>query len=576
MIVHALAVDYDGTIAEHGRVAPETAAALRRVRDSGRRLLLVTGRLLPDLRRVCPALDDLFDAVVAENGAVLYTPATREVRTLGDAPEPSLVEALRRRGVPFDLGSSLVATSEPYAASCLAAIREAGVERSLVFNKGALMLLPGGVTKGTGVEAALAALELSAHNLLGIGDAENDHAFLGMCECAVAVADAVPALRERADYVTRGGAGAGVVEFIEEHVLEDAVRLIPGLSRHHLELGRTEAGEPVTVPAHGTGLLVVGPSATGKSTLTGVIVERLVRAGRTFCLLDPEGDHETLAELEGVVTLGGRGRRTLPESEELQQLLRGPGGRLVLNLSALPTADRVRYATHVLAAVAAVRSASGLPHWLLVDEAHHVAPAEGSPATALLDVSGESLVLITLSAEHLARDARRTVTAVASTDHAAFRSALDALRADGRPARPWGGDDARPLEQGEALLARLGDAAPAPTRFRVARREVHHRRHVRKYAEGELPPDRSFFFRGPAGALNLRAANLKRFCELAEGVDEATWMWHLRRGDYSAWVRRDIKDAELADEIAAAERDGGEAPASRQRVLEAVRRRYAV
>ncbi|HXG05635.1 MAG TPA: phosphoglycolate phosphatase, partial [Candidatus Binatia bacterium] len=135
---------------------------------------------------------------------------------------------------------------------------------------------------------------------------------------------------------------------------------------------------------------------------------------------------------------------------------------------------------------------------------------------------------------------------------------------------------ARPLERGEALLARLGEGAAAPVRFRVARREVHHRRHVRKYAEGELPPDRSFFFRGPAGALNLRAANLKRFCELAEGVDDGTWMWHLRRGDYSAWVRRDIKDAELADEIAAAERDSAGASASRQQVVEAVRRRYAV
>jgi hydroxymethylpyrimidine pyrophosphatase-like HAD family hydrolase len=576
MIVHALAVDYDGTIAEHGRLAPETAAALKRVRESGRRLLLVTGRLLPDLRQVCPQVDELFDAVVAENGAVLYMPATREVRTLGDAPEPVLVEALRRREIPFELGSSLVATTEPYAEACLAAIRDAGVERSLVFNKGALMLLPGGVTKGTGVEAALAAMELSAHNLLGIGDAENDHAFLGMCECAVAVADAVPALRERADYVTRGRAGAGVIEFIEEHLLNDAARLVPGLARHHLELGRTPAGEPAAIPAHATGLLIVGPSATGKSTLTGVIVERLVRARRTFCLLDPEGDHETLAELEGVVTLGGKGRQTLPDFEELQSLLRGPSGGLVLNLSALSMADKVRYATRALAAIAAVRSASGLPHWLLVDEAHHLAPAEGSSAAELLDVTGESLVLITLSAEHLAREARRGITAVASTDHGAFRSALETLGADGRPFRPWTGDDGRPLERGEALLARLGDGATATLRFQVATREVHHRRHVRKYAEGELPPDRSFFFRGPAGALNLRAANLKRFCELAEGVDDGTWMWHLRRRDYSAWVRRDIKDAELADEIAAVEHDGAEAAASRRRVLEAVRRRYAV
>src|SRR5207247_2222765 len=84
---------------------------------------------------------------------------------------------------------------------------------------------------------------------------------------------------------------------------------------------------------------------------------------------------------------------------------------------------------------------------------------------------------------------------------------------------------------------KIGSGA-VPVRFRVARREVQHRRHVRKYAEGELPPDRSFYFRGPQAALNLRAANLKRFCELVEGVDEATWAHHLKRGDYSAWMRR--------------------------------------
>jgi hydroxymethylpyrimidine pyrophosphatase-like HAD family hydrolase len=223
MIIHALAVDYDGTIAEEGRVSAATASALRRVRESGRRLVLVTGRLLPDLRRVCPELDAMFDAIVAENGALLYLPARGEVRTLGAAPEPTLLDELRRRGVPFDLGSSIIATDEAFAEATLAAIREAGAERTLVYNKGSLMLLPGGVTKGTGLAAALAAFAISPHNLIGIGDAENDHAFLAMCEGAVAVADAVAALRERAHHVTRGGAGAGVVEFIEEHILADGV-----------------------------------------------------------------------------------------------------------------------------------------------------------------------------------------------------------------------------------------------------------------------------------------------------------------------------------------------------------------
>src|SRR5262245_35058300 len=105
MIVHVLAVDYDGTIAEHGRVSATTAATLQRVRASGRKLMLVTGRLLPDLRKVCPDVDGMFDAVVAENGALVYFPARRDVRILGAVPEPALLEALERRRVPFDLRS---------------------------------------------------------------------------------------------------------------------------------------------------------------------------------------------------------------------------------------------------------------------------------------------------------------------------------------------------------------------------------------------------------------------------------------------------------------------------------------
>src|SRR4029453_7799249 len=128
------------------------------------------------------------------------------------------------------------------------------------FNKGALMLLPGGVTKGTGLAIALAALQLSSHNMVGIGDAENDHAFLALSECAVAVADAVPALRERADYVTRGASAARVGGFIGEHLLHVFVDLTPPPTPHDLPLGEQGEGPPVTVSAHGTRLLIVGPS----------------------------------------------------------------------------------------------------------------------------------------------------------------------------------------------------------------------------------------------------------------------------------------------------------------------------
>lgn len=558
MIVHVLAVDYDGTIAAHGRLDPATARALARVRESGRKLFLVTGRLLPDLRRVCPDADRIFDAIVAENGALVHVPGRRDTRLIGDAPEPALVEALTRMGVRFDLGESILATDEAFAERALTAIREAGVERSLVFNKGSLMLLPGGVTKGTGLLAALATMELSPHNTLAVGDAENDHAFLSLAECAVAVADAIPALKERADHVTRARNGQGVIELIEEHVLDDLTGLLPKLTRHDLPLGLTPDGTPVTLPAHRASVLIVGPSGSGKSTLTGLLVERLVRAGRSFCLFDPEGDHQAFGELEGTLVLGGKTERALATPDEVAQLLRRPAGSLVLNLSALSMAEKVTYATKVLAVVSAVRAASGLPHWLIVDEAHHILPAEGSAAVDLVRAGAESLALITMSPDLLAADVRREVRTMLTTDPTA---------AEGGP----------PLARGEAMLVPLDGSGVPAVRFHVAPREVEHRRHVRKYTEGELPPERSFYFRGPDHRLNLRAANLVRFVELAEGIDEITWAHHLHGGEYSRWLRQVIKDPEIADEVGTIESNRDlSAGESRRRVLDAVRARYAV
>jgi hydroxymethylpyrimidine pyrophosphatase-like HAD family hydrolase len=573
MIVHVLACDYDGTIADGGQLTPDTLAVLARVRESGRKLFLVTGRMLDDLRSVCPGVDEVFDLVVAENGGLVYLPDRREVRRLGDEPEPRLMEALRRRGVPLDVGAAILATDATYAEPALAAIQETGVERSLVFNKGALMLLPGGVTKGTGLAAALDHCALSAHNLAGIGDAENDHAFLSMCECAAAVADAIPALRERADIVMSAPGHRGAIEFIEQHVLHDMAELAPRLHRHALKIGEDGAGAPVRLAAHDTRLLVVGPSATGKTTLTVTLVEQLVGAGRTACLIDPEGDYHSLAEMQRVLVMGGKGEHALPTPDELGQLLGRPGDSLVLDLSALARPEKVTYATKVLATANAVRSARGLPHWLVIDEAHHIFPADGSQAMELLPAGAESFCLITLGLEDLPREVVDRVNVVASTDLDAFRRATQG--AFGRYVHGLRLPTGVPLERGEAAIA-WRETDREAVRFRVSRRRIEHRRHVRKYTEGELPPDRSFFFRGPEQALNLRAANLARFVELADGVDEATWAHHLGAGDYSRWMREMIKDPELADEIQAIERAGQPPGESRRLALDAVRRRYAV
>ncbi len=193
----ALATDYDGTIAHDGVVDEATIEALERLKQSGRRLVMVTGRELPDLERVCPRLD-LFDRVVAENGALLYTPATKEQRPLGPPPPEPFVALLKAKGLePLSVGRVIVATWEPNETAVLDAIRTLGLDLQIIFNKGAVMVLPNGINKASGLGAALEDLGLSAHNVVATGDAENDLAFMRTCGCAVAVGNALPAVKRR-------------------------------------------------------------------------------------------------------------------------------------------------------------------------------------------------------------------------------------------------------------------------------------------------------------------------------------------------------------------------------------------
>src|SRR6202049_98953 len=238
-----LICDYDGTIAHDGRCAPSTIEALKRVRAPGRRLILATGRHVSKLEQVFPEYA-IFDRIVAENGAILYRPASEDCKVLADPPLPEFVEELRRRGVyPLSVGQCIVATWHPFETTVLDVIREMGLELQVIFNKDAVMVLPSGVYKVTGAQVALNEMKLSPHNAVGVGDAENDHAFLGICECGVAVANALPALKERADLVTGATHGAGVEEIIEQLLADDLRSLQPRLKRHDILLGHKENGE---------------------------------------------------------------------------------------------------------------------------------------------------------------------------------------------------------------------------------------------------------------------------------------------------------------------------------------------
>ena len=217
----ALAADYDGTLAQDGCVTDETVAALEKLRATGRKLILVTGRELDELLRVFPGAK-LFDRIVAENGALLYEPGTREIKIMREGPPPAFVDALKRRNVsPMSVGRVIVATWKPHETVVLETIRDLGLDLQVIFNKDAVMVLPASVNKATGLVWALKELALSVDEVVGVGDAENDLAFLAMSGRAVAVQNALPTVKECADLVTPADHGRGVEQLIAQLIADD-------------------------------------------------------------------------------------------------------------------------------------------------------------------------------------------------------------------------------------------------------------------------------------------------------------------------------------------------------------------
>lgn len=560
----ALASDYDGTLAHDGQVDKETLDAIERLVRSGRKLILVTGRELPDLQSVFPRLD-LCERVVAENGALLYNPATREKRVLAQPPSQKFLDDLKSRAVKdFSVGDVIVATWRPHEREVLESIRELGLELQIIFNKESVMILPSGVNKMTGLAAALDDLKLSPHNVAGIGDAENDHAFLDFCECSVAVENAIPALKEKADLTTAGARGAGVAEFIDRLIENDAGELESKLTRHSIPIGKAGDDE-ICLPAYGANLLVCGQSGSGKSTVVTGLLERIIERKYQLCLIDPEGDYENLEDCR---TIGDPKRP--PTVAHVTQVLEDPQTHVIVNLVGVSAADRANCFATLISDIQKQRLHAARPHWLVIDEAHHVLPSEWALTSAEMPKEVRNLILITVHPEHVSPTALRNVTHVLAVGGepgiliGEFAGTIEKTV----PEMP-----VTDLERGEAVFWSVLEDSVVVLKTDPPRHELH--RHRRKYSEGELEQELRFHFRGPENKLDLTAQNLNIFVQLAEGIDAETWRFHLQRGDYSSWLRQAVNDRELADEVQKVETDEGLSDSeSRERVKNAILQRY--
>lgn len=563
----ALATDYDGTLAADDRVPEPAVLALKRLRVSGRRVVLVTGRRLDDLLVFCSCIQ-LFALVVAENGAVVYNPHSREETRLANPPSKLLIQSLQARGVePLEIGQVLVATHAAHRAAVQDVLWELGLEAQVIGNRNAVMVLPAGVNKATGLEYALHELGLSRHEVVGIGDAENDHSFLERCECAVAVANAAPSIKQIAALVTAAENSSGVIELIDQLIGDDLHRLQGSLSQNLISLGKRTDGTLVELPPYGHNILIAGPSASGKSTLTAGIIERLMEKDYQVCIIDPEGDFGTLRD---VVALGNQSRA--PSVAEVLSILEDPKINLSANLLGIPLSDRPDFFAQLVPNLQAMRAHTGRPHWLVADEAHHLLPDTWGHAEAVLPSKLHETILVTVHPDHVTPAVLTPISVVVAVGDSPQQTLENFAEATGQPLC-WPEDlSYRP----DGVVTWLLQDGQAPFTMQTQPERAERLRHLRKYAEGNLRRH-SFFFRGADNRHNLKAQNLVVFCQMAQGIDEATWMHHLRRGDYSRWFRHGIKDDQLADQTERVEQRADLEPwQTRQMITELVSTRYTL
>lgn len=562
----ALVTDYDGTIANDGQMADVAVKSIERLRRSGRRVILVTGRRLEDLLTILPHVH-LFDYVVAENGAVVYEPRTRRETLLAKPPPVEFVERLKALGIPLEIGRVVVATWLPHHNAVLQAIQETGLELHVIFNRSAVMVLPTGVNKATGMDFALRKLGLSVHEAVGIGNAENDHSFLNRCECAVAVANAAPSIRKLAAVVTNGEAGHGVVELIDELIADDLSRTHGRLEKNLITIGMRPDGTAVAVSPYGINILIAGPSGSGKSTIASAVIERLAERTYQLCIVDPEGDYGTLPE---VFTIGSQHHAVTVT--EVLGVLEDAKVNINVNLLGIPLADRPMFFSQLLPNLQAMRTRTGRPHWIVLDEAHHMIPAEWSHLDKLLPRKLGETVLVTVHPDHLAP----MTLSLVDVAIAVGRSPRDTLK---QMADAIG----QTLEWPKGLSHQTGKVVvwfphrgEPPFSMDAAIGRAERLRHRRKYAEGDMRYQ-SFFFRGARGRQNLKAQNLIVFSQIADGVDEETWLFHLHRGDYSRWFREAVKDKYLADQVERIEqRQDLQPPETRQLIRTLIEARYTL
>lgn len=541
----AIALDYDGTIACDDVLDPAVREAIADVRRRGLLVMLVTGRILDDLRRVAGGLH-VVDGVVAENGAVVHFPESDHTTLLAPVIPAEYVQELARRGIRHRAGQCLVDAHADDAVRLLEVIRALELPLVLSFNRSRVMTLPQGVSKATGLHAALDMVRRSVRNTLAIGDAENDHELLRIAEVGGAVEWGSASLRAAADVVIPGDGPAALAAYLR-HVTADNWLPRTARARRRLTLGHTEDGREFSLAVRGRNVLVAGDAGSGKSWIAGLLCEQLILHGYCVCVIDPEGDYRSLEALPGVTVLGGAAPPPTPL--ELINALRYPDRSVVLDFSRLEQDRKIEYIRAVLPALNETRRRTGLPHRIVVDEAHYF--LHDGEADQLLDLEHNGYTVVSYRASRLPRAllAATGVMIVTCESNPAELESLRGLCATCRTVDEAEWRSLGHLRPGQAVALPITEESGGELKlFTIGQRLTPHVRHREKYVDVPVTESRVFVFDREGGHA-LRARTLREFVRGLETARTPAIAGHLQRGDFSRWIDAVFGDHALAADL---------------------------
>lgn len=582
-----LACDLDGTLAKDGVVAPETWDLLRQAKISGLTLILATGRVIDSFIDSGP-FAEFFEAIIAEDGAVVFFPRKNIVKLPFGRLSSIMVQRLEEMKIPLERGMSIVATRVPYDEAIMRVLQDINVGVTIEYNNGAVMLLPPGATKGTGLSYALQDLGYSPRNLVACGDAENDCSLLELAEMAVAVPNAIPKIKALADVVLPQDpedAGTGINLLLRqlltrrgpEHRQRPERRLVLGYTKEGLPVYL----DPLTLVDSRLGIF--GASNSGKSWLAGLLTEELFRLGYQVCIIDPEGDYRAMASMTHSLHLGVSDT-PLPSIADLVNLLEWHSVSLVLDLSTRTPEERVGYVLEFARALRGLRARRGRPHWFLIDEAQSFFPHEGGELTNLLLESMQEGLGVGLVSY---RPSQLSPLLLEKLDHCLLTRL--GIPEEIQALAPY----LSQFEEGPEVLSQisnlpvgqtflcsstfrpLASKLQSPVRFQTGPRSIPHIRHLQKYLRAPLPENKRFYFYTSDGrSLGYSAANLWEFRQLLSGLPLDSLTYHHHRGDFESWLLDVLGDSEMARQVH--KLDGRELDGEplRQALLEVVVNRY--